>query len=291
MMTLLRSLKRKLKNFASSDFSKLEQQNTFLLNQIAQINEKLRYLDLQQCSTQTKASFDYQWKEITEGNDLPSDQTFISHVSNKICEITALPPSWFQGKRILDAGCGMGRFTYGLLSLGAHVTACDQSSWAIKQTEQLCAPYAEHLKTVQANLLHDTLPDTYDLVFSFGVVHHTGNTYLAIKNVCNLVKPGGKICFMIYGFPESKEDFVELNTYDSLRTKLHGLSFEEKHQQLSQLFPKEHVHGWFDAISPEINDLLTYKECSTLLQSLGFTNISRTSPNRNLHLIAEKSKI
>jgi 2-polyprenyl-3-methyl-5-hydroxy-6-metoxy-1,4-benzoquinol methylase len=265
-MTLLKTIKNRLKSFkkllSSKTTSSLEQQNAFLLAQIAQINEKLRYIDLQKyeaCATQTKASFDYQWKEITEGDDLPSDQTFFDQTDKKICEMTQLSSEWFKGKDVLDAGCGMGRFTHGFLYLGAHVTACDQSSWAIKQTQELCSPFADKLQAIQANLLHDTLPGKYDLVFSFGVVHHTGNTYLAIRNVCNLVKPGGKICLMVYGFPESYEDFIELNTYETLRTKLRGLSFEEKHKQLSQMFPKEQVHGWFDAVSPEINDLLTCK--------------------------------
>lgn len=294
-MTLARTFKKglkRLKNLLSDNTSTLQQQNAFLLNQIAQINEKLRYMDLRQhdvCATQTKASFDYQWKEITEGNDLPSDQNFHKNVSQIICEMTKLPADWFKEKSILDAGCGMGRFTYGLLTLDAHVTACDQSPWAIKQTQKLCAPYAGHLTTVQANLLHDLLPEKFDMVFSFGVVHHTGNTYLAIKNVCHMVKPGGKVYFMIYGFPESIDDFRELNTYDQLRSQLQDLSFDEKHQQLALLFPKEHLHGWFDAVSPEINDLLTYHECVKLLKSLGFTNIQRTSTNRNLHLIADKT--
>jgi len=264
------------------------------MSQIVQINEKLRYLDLKQDDTslvQTKASFDYQWKYINEGRHLPSDQNFIDHVGKNICEMTTLSADWFKGKTVLDAGCGIGRFTYGLLTLGAHVTAIDYSASAIKQAEELCAPYADHLKTLQSNLLDDmSLFEQYDLVFSFGVVHHTGNTYLAMKNVCDRVKVGGKVFFMIYGFPEKAEDFQELNNYERLRAQLHGLPFSEKYQKLSHQFPEQQVHGWFDAVSPEINDLLTYQECTKLLTSFGFEHIHRTTAFRNLHIIASKIK-
>jgi 2-polyprenyl-3-methyl-5-hydroxy-6-metoxy-1,4-benzoquinol methylase len=294
-MSLLGAVKNRFKflkqSLTSNKLEALQQQNIFLMNQISQINEKLRYMDMGEptsCPDQTSASFDYQWKEVTDGNDLPSDQGFIKNVSETICSMARLPSEWFQGKKVLDAGCGMGRFTYGLLQMGAHVTACDQSAWAIKHTQGLCHPFKNNLEAITANLLYDKLPDTYDLVFSFGVVHHTGNTYLAIKNICKLVKPGGKLFLMVYGFPEKREDFTELNAYETLRFQLHGLSFSEKIQELSQRFPKEQVHGWFDAVSPEINDLLTYHECVKLLKSLGFEHIQRTVSNRNLHITASR---
>jgi len=50
------------------------------------------------------------------------------------------------------------------------------------------------------------------------------------------------------------------------------------------------AHGWFDAVSPAINDLLTFNEVEELLIYLGFNNIRRTFNNRNLHIIADKNK-
>jgi len=38
----------------------------------------------------------------------------------------------------------------------------------------------------------------YDIVHSWGVLHHTGNMKMALKNLCSLVKPGGKLIVAIY---------------------------------------------------------------------------------------------
>lgn len=293
-MTLLNRLKKVYKNLlptGKSEISLLRQQNAFLLAQVAQLNQKLRYLELGQENIneqlETRSSFDYQWKELTTGTHLPSDTVFLQQVTQKICEMTQLPPAWFKEKKVIDVGCGLGRFTYGLLQLGAFVTACDQSEWALERTKQLCSHHQNHLTTMRINLLEDQLPQGYDLAFSFGVVHHTGRTYQAMKNVCQAVKQGGKVFFMIYGYPEYPADFDELVSYDRLRMSLHRLPFDKKKTALEKMFSSQDVHGWFDAISPEINDLLTYPEAVAFLTTLGIENIQRTVVNRNLHLIGD----
>jgi hypothetical protein len=47
-------------------------------------------------------------------------------------------------------------------------------------------------------------------------------------------------------------------------------------------------HGWFDAVSPRINDLLTFEEIAELLARLGFKNIRRTREGRNHHIVADR---
>ena len=283
-----------LNSLNGASIKEIEAKNQFLLYEIANMNERMRQRDLgsnEQDSNQTLESFDYQWENLSSGSDLPSNPTFIANVQSQICTMTGLPKEWFKGKKVIDIGCGLGRFTYGLLQLGAEVTACDASKAGINRTAALCQSYSDHLHLFQADILKDELPkESYDLAFCFGVVHHTGNSYLAIKKVCETAKIGGKVFLMVYGYPERYEEFVELNSYESLRSELRALNFEEKIKLLRSRFPEDQVHGWFDATSPKINELLKYGELVQILSQFGISNVSRTVSNRNLHVVGDRLK-
>lgn len=270
----------------------IEARNQFLLYEMAKMNENQRLKDLEQFeldTQQTLDSFEYQWANLQEGFVLPDDEAFIAKTKSQICTMTGLPPEWFNGKKVIDIGCGLGRYTYGLLLLGAEVTACDASSSALANVIELGKPFGSRLHVIQANILKDPLPiEEYDMAFSFGVVHHTGNTYYAINKVCQAAKKNGKVFLMVYGYPETLGDFRELNEYEALRNELRPLNFEEKVRLLRTKFPEEQVHGWFDAVSPRINDLLTYGELVEVLGSFGVTNVRRTVKNRNLHVVGDK---
>ena len=53
-------------------------------------------------------------------------------------------------------------------------------------------------------------------------------------------------------------------------------------------FGPELAHGYFDAVSPKINDLLTFEELDEFLRALGFFAIECTLRNRNHHITARK---
>jgi 2-polyprenyl-3-methyl-5-hydroxy-6-metoxy-1,4-benzoquinol methylase len=306
-MSILNKVKSKFQAFvvnsspSVSDFSQLQEQcrllaeqNRFILYELNRINESLRYhlmgdtpLD-EVDQLQTRSSFDYQWADFHTGVAMSNDAAFMGQVQAQIRQITDLPAEWFPGKQVVDVGCGAGRFTYGMLSMGASVTACDQSEAGLRQTAELCKEFSDHLITKQINLLEWEEAERFDLVFCFGVVHHTGNTYLAIRNAAQKVRTGGRLFLMVYGFPETLSDFNELNSYEELRQKVRPLTFEEKKKLLIDQFGPHLAHGWFDAVSPRINDLLTFPEIADLLRGLGFQNIKRTLSSRNHHLVADK---
>jgi len=287
---------RELKNSLDSIGQRrlLVEQTRFIICELRRINQAMRYQLLgnerltQVDVLQTQASFDYQWHDVPSGIGMPDDKEFMNKVEALTCEMTGLPPDWFSGKTVIDVGCGAGRFTYGLLSLGAFVMACDQSAWALERTTQLCAKFSDRLSTQRINLLEWDDTAAYDLVFCFGVVHHTGNTYLAIRNVARKVKQDGRLFLMVYGFPETLSDYEEVNSYQALRQELRSLTFEEKKKMLAERFGPALAHGWFDAISPRVNDLLTFEEIAELLARLGFRNIKRTMEGRNHHIVADK---
>ena len=65
---------------------------------------------------------------------------------------------------------------------------------------------------------------------------------------------------MIYGEPRSEIEFNEINGYVELRRATRFMTFKERQSYLEKRFPKELVHGYFDAISPRINDLHRLEE-------------------------------
>src|SRR5262249_5762627 len=149
----------------------------------------------------TLASFDYQWGHMAEGDAMLSDEWFAANVERIVAdELLGLERTWFQGRAALDVGCGGGRWTLGLLRLGCRVLAIDASPQALRETrarmERLAADAVAEgrLETAEADLLHPDAPwatRRFDLVFSFGVLHHTGDTRRALRNVAALVAPSG----------------------------------------------------------------------------------------------------
>ena len=134
---------------------------------------------------QTLASFDYQWRELPAGGGLLSEPWFDENVMRIITdELLCVTSEWFRGKRVLDAGCGNGRWTVGLLRLGCEVTAVDFSKHALdyvhRNVDELCSSEeASRLVTMPVDLLDvpaALAPQRFDCVFSFGVLHHTGDT-------------------------------------------------------------------------------------------------------------------
>jgi SAM-dependent methyltransferase len=279
-----------------------------LLPQLERMQEHLEYVDREvsrlnaahrrmiwqaqrrsSLATQTKASFDFQWEHMPTGRALPSDPSFMRDLDTHIPAITKLPREWFAGKRVVDIGCGIGRYSYGMLKLGASVTACDQSEAALRRTAELCAPFQDRLTLKRIDLLEWHEPAEFDLAFSFGVVHHTGNTYLATENVCRKVRSGGRLFLMIYGVPETRLALQEVNEYERIAADVRDLSFDDRKVLLLKRFGPEAAHGWFDAVSPRINDRLTFEEIHDLLTELGFLGIERTVEARNHHVVAERA--
>jgi SAM-dependent methyltransferase len=136
------------------------------------------------------------------------------------------------------------------------------------------------------------MPAAFDLVWSFGVVHHTGDTKRAVQNVAECVRPGGHLFLMVYGEPrwDHYEDYDEINAYTAMRRDLAALSFDERVAYLRRVKADADVHGWFDAASPRVNDLHRFDELAEWLHLLRFTDIRRTCPSRNLFLIARRSQ-
>ncbi len=136
----------------------------------------MRHREIQQ----TRATFDYQWSNVPPGEWSLADPEFRVYVPEFIGKITGIDRQWFSGKSVLDAGCGLGRHTFGFCKLGAHVTALDRSPAALPATRTACAAFPNFLGAIEADVLEPLpLRREFDLVWCYGVLHRTGDTRAA----------------------------------------------------------------------------------------------------------------
>jgi 2-polyprenyl-3-methyl-5-hydroxy-6-metoxy-1,4-benzoquinol methylase len=109
----------------------------------------------------------------------------------------------WSGKRVLEVGCGIGTDSINFARAGAQLTAVDISGESLRIAAQRAAVMglAGRIEFIQANAeeLTSALTDEgYDLIYSFGVVHHTPHPERALVQMRALLAPGGTLKLMIY---------------------------------------------------------------------------------------------
>lgn len=108
------------------------------------------------------------------------------------------------GSSFLDIGSGSGLHSLAALELGAkHVLALDVDSESVATTRRLLAQYAPADASYEvrlASILSSELGriGDFDIVYSWGVLHHTGRMREAIKDAAGFVRPGGVFAFALY---------------------------------------------------------------------------------------------
>ena len=107
------------------------------------------------------------------------------------------------GKRFLDIGCGSGVHALAALRLGAReVVALDIDPDSVATTRRCyrqmrADSHGQRWKGVCFELPADSL-GLFDVVYSWGVLHHTGDMYRALRAAAALVAPNGQFLFALY---------------------------------------------------------------------------------------------
>ena len=109
----------------------------------------------------------------------------------------------WRGKRVLEVGCGIGTDSINFARAGAQLTAVDLSSESLRLAAERAdvMGVADRIEFIQANaeeLTARLTGEPYDLVYSFGVVHHTPRPNLALAAMRALTVPGGTLKLMVY---------------------------------------------------------------------------------------------
>ena len=101
-----------------------------------------------------------------------------------------------NGKLVLDAGCGSGRFSEIALKLGASLIAVDYSSAVEASKQNLSAP---DKLIVQGDLAAlPILDQTFDFIYCIGVLQHTSEPARIVKELLRCLKVGGEITLTFY---------------------------------------------------------------------------------------------
>lgn len=105
----------------------------------------------------------------------------------------------YGGKRVLEIGCGTGTDLLQFARGGARVTGLDLTPRSIEIARRRFAVYGCAGEFAIGDAENLAFPDeSFDLVYSFGVLHHAPDTERAINEAHRVLKPGGRAVVMLY---------------------------------------------------------------------------------------------
>lgn len=105
----------------------------------------------------------------------------------------------YKGKRVLEIGVGLGADHQRFAEAGSALTGVDLTERSICHTRSRLAALGLESDLRVADAEHLMFDDaTFDLVYSWGVLHHSPDTAKAVEEVQRVLKPGGEAKIMIY---------------------------------------------------------------------------------------------
>lgn len=167
----------------------------------------------------------------------------------------------FDGLTFLDIGSGSGLFSLAAVRLGSkRVHSLDFDSESVATTARLRSRFgnAANWTVERASVLdkdHMSSLGKWDVVYAWGVLHHTGDLWRAFENACACVTPGGRLFISVYndqGWPSRVWKRLK-RLYNALPKRLRRpyavlvmlpIEFRSLARQTGKLKPQEYFRAW-----------------------------------------------
>lgn len=156
-----------------------------------------------------------------------------------------------KGKRLLEVGCGMGYDSLEFIRRGVRVTAVDLSPKAVEFTKrhyEVVGAEAEEVRVGNALALPFT-DESFDAVWSNGVLHATGDTPKAIAEVRRVLKPGGRAIISHFYRKPSWMYLVH-------RLGRENIEFKDEDPPVNEFYTERQIEEMFDGFELKA----TYRE-------------------------------
>ena len=165
-------------------------------------------------SVETADAFGWEWQKFRKLHDLAT------YEAQFLDWIHPIEPKFLQGKVILDAGCGMGRFSLVSSTLGAKVVLAIDVSDAVEAARDN-ARDSPNVHVIQGDIhrlpLRHGRDAQVDFVFSIGVLHHLDDPQAGFNALIQHLRHDGTIFVWVYG--RENNGWV-VNVVNPLRTML-----------------------------------------------------------------------
>jgi len=147
--------------------------------------------------TETRFAFGENWSKYAQ----LVDEERIAAATTSLTSMLGV--EGLRGRSFLDIGCGSGLFSVAAARLGARVHAFDYDPDSVATTRRMVDAFAPDadIRVEQGDALdrdYVSSLGTHDVVYSWGVLHHTGALWRAMDNAARCVRPGGLLFIALY---------------------------------------------------------------------------------------------
>jgi SAM-dependent methyltransferase len=123
----------------------------------------------------------------------PTDSSYVRRQVDRLVAFAGLG----AGERVLDVGCGMGRYTFALADRGLAVEGLDLSEALLERLREFDAgQYGIPLHCADVLDPPDELRERFDAILGFFTLHHLHDLTGCLRSMRSLVRPGGRVVFL-----------------------------------------------------------------------------------------------
>ncbi len=153
----------------------------------------------------------------------------------------------YKGKRVLEIGCGIGTDAVNFARAGADYTGCELSDVSLDLAKQRFDIYGLEGKFINGpaeDISKLVSGNKYDLIYSYGVIHHAEHPQSIINQLHKLLRIGGEIKIMLYATHSWKNMLIQAEL---------AQPEAQAHCPVAHTYTKEQIHQMFSEFNCDID--------------------------------------